>query len=106
MEEYLQKTLQINVNIKAAQKIGTKTCLIELNNQCEKFKIMVNKNKLRNYIAERVFINEDMTKVESIIQGKPRKNGKEEGKKVKLDYQKLSIDGQKCTWCKKTSLSV
>lgn len=62
---------------------------------------MKTKNKLSKLQNLKVFINEDMSKEERVIQGKIRKKAKEEnasGKNVKLGFQKLIINNEKWTW--------
>ncbi|KAK9679278.1 hypothetical protein QE152_g40149 [Popillia japonica] len=62
---------------------------------------MQNKAKLREYREGRIYINDDMTKEEREIQGRIRRKAKEErtkGKKVKIRFQKLIVEGEQWSW--------
>lgn len=47
-ENIVKKHLNIDVNIKSARKIGSKTCRVELQNTKDKMNIIKNKSKLKN----------------------------------------------------------
>lgn len=101
VEDILKKYLEIQVEIKTVKQLGPKTCLIELKNTDDKIKIMQNKAKLREYREGRIYINDDMTKEEREIQGRIRRKAKEErtkGKKVKIRFQKLIVEGEQWSW--------
>lgn len=103
MNTFVKKELDIDINVRSARKLGQKTCLLELDNIDEKYRVMQNKSKLRNIRTERIYINDDMTKTERDIQGTIRKIAKQEkikGKKVIIGYQKLVIDEQEWKWNK------
>lgn len=103
LKNFLGKQLEIEVDVKSAMKLGTKTYLVELDNANDKIKVMKNKNKLRTYQEGTIYINDDMTKSEREVQGKIRKVAQEEkkkGKKVKIGYQKVTIDDQEWKWSK------
>lgn len=64
---------------------------------------MKNKHKLKNLKGEKIFINEDLTIDERRKQNKIRNMAKtfmEEGKKVKLGYNKIIVDGEEWRWNK------
>uniref|UniRef100_A0A6P7GZJ8 Uncharacterized protein PF11_0207-like n=1 Tax=Diabrotica virgifera virgifera TaxID=50390 RepID=A0A6P7GZJ8_DIAVI len=70
--------MEIEVKIKNAYKLGIKTCLIELEDQEDKIKVMKNKSKLKNYKEEKVYINNDTTMREREIQKTIRMIAREE----------------------------
>lgn len=101
MKYFMEQELNINVEIKKAIKLGEKTCLIELDNQTEKKKIMQNKNKLKNKKDGKIYINDDLSKKDRNIQKQirtiaiqERKNGKE----TRIGYRKLYIDSEEWKW--------
>lgn len=101
MENFMEEKLNIDIKIKSVKKLGNKTCLIELENENEKVKVMKNKSKLRRNKREKIFINDDMSKEERLIQGKIRKKAQEEknkGKTVRIGFQKLVIDNEEWRW--------
>lgn len=100
---FLNKSLGVEVDVKAVRKLGERICLVELENVTSKVTVMKNKSKLRDYKAERVFINDDLTKNEREIQGRIRSMAQEErkkGKVVKIGFQKIYIDGKEWRWNK------
>lgn len=89
--------------MKRARKLNQTTCLVELFTLEDKVQIMSKKGKLRNHKSKRIFINDDMSKEERIIEGKLREKAKSEralGKTVKQGFHKLIIDGQVWKWAK------
>ncbi|XP_050516355.1 calcium-binding and coiled-coil domain-containing protein 2-like [Diabrotica virgifera virgifera] len=93
VENIIKNTIQININVKTAHKIGRKVCLIEINNEDEKEQIMKNKYKLKELQQEKVYINHDMTTKEREKNKQIRKMAKEEelkGNKVKIGYNKIN----------------
>lgn len=101
IESFIKQELDVEVDIKRGKKLGPKVCLIELNEMEDKIKIMRNKSKLRNNRNAKIFINDDLSKAERIIQSKIRNRMKEErktGKNVKMRQQKLIIDGVIWNW--------
>uniref|UniRef100_A0A6P7G1T5 Tropomyosin beta chain-like n=1 Tax=Diabrotica virgifera virgifera TaxID=50390 RepID=A0A6P7G1T5_DIAVI len=86
VQDFLCNALKVETKIKSARKIGSKSCLIELENATDKEEIMKNKGKLRDIKGKEIYINDDMDKNERMIQGKIRTKAKEaklEGKNVK-----------------------
>lgn len=103
IEDFMRKEMNIQVNIEEAVKIGRETCLIRMKNAQEKETVMQNKSKLRSLKEHRVFINSDLTKEELKIQKDIRERAKVErlkGKDVKVQYNKLIIDGKLWKWNK------
>lgn len=103
MENFMEQTIGVKIQVKDAIKIGPKTCKIELNHFQDKQKIMENKNKLKLH-RDRIFINNELTKNELEIQRKVIQIAKEEknnGKIVKIGYQKVYIEGKEWRWDKK-----
>lgn len=102
VEDFMESTLQVKVNTKAVIKLSDVTYLVELTKPTDKMKIMKNKNKLKN-ISPKIFINDDMNRIEREIQGKIRKQAKDEkekGNKVKIGFQKLLVDDEVWRWDK------
>uniref|UniRef100_A0A6P7FL47 Uncharacterized protein LOC114331530 n=1 Tax=Diabrotica virgifera virgifera TaxID=50390 RepID=A0A6P7FL47_DIAVI len=101
MKTFLDNELGVQVTVAHAKKLGSKTCLIKLSNESEKYNVMKNKIKLRGYRQGKIYINEDMSKKERDIQGQIRIKAKEErskGKKVKVRFQKMIIDNEEWIW--------
>lgn len=105
MENMFEKEMQIKVDVKAAHKLGERTCLIELEKEREKELIMNNKHKLKDLRSERIYINHDMTKMEREKAKEIRKTAKQEmekGKKVKIGYNKIVVEGTSWRWNRNT----
>lgn len=105
ISRFMKENLDTEIKIKAARKIGTKTCVVTLYNELEKEKVMREKIKLRNVEGEKIYINDDLTKKEkekqrTIIQ--IAKEAKEKNKNVKVGYNKVTIDGVVWRWNKST----
>ena len=104
MEGFLNQNLQINIIPKAVTKIGEKACVIELENDTDKRKIMINKSKLKS-LKDLVFIKEDLTKNEKEKQKQIRqftREEKEKGNEVKIGYNKVIVDGEEWRWNSRT----
>lgn len=102
---FLKQSLNVDIKPKLVNKIGEKTCVIELEGEEDKMEIMKNKTKLKNYKQMKVFINEDLTKQEREKQKQIRqmaRNEIEKGNVVKLGYSKLVINGQEWRWNRST----
>lgn len=103
VENFLNKTLQLRMDIKGAKKLGEKVCMVQLKNETDKRTIMMNKAKLKGIKEPRVFIDDDMSKEEREIQVKIRNKAKEEkaaGKTVKIGFQKLIVGENTWIWNK------
>ncbi|XP_050499267.1 uncharacterized protein LOC126879936 [Diabrotica virgifera virgifera] len=101
MENFMEKELQVSVDVNGARKIGENTVIVELNSVKNKIEVMKNKSKLKTKKDERIYINDDMSKEERIIQKEIRSKAMVErhnGKNVKIGYQKLIINGEIWTW--------
>lgn len=99
-KNFIEKELGVEIRIESAIKLAEKTCLIELNSKTDKMVIMNNKSKLRAQ-KNKIYINDDMTKEERKVQAIVRKIAKEErakGRKVKISFQKLTMDGEIWYW--------
>ncbi|CAG9831357.1 unnamed protein product [Diabrotica balteata] len=68
VENFLEKELQVSVDVNGVRKIGENTALVELNSVKNKIEVKKNKKKLKNKTDERIYINDDMSKEEIIIQ--------------------------------------
>ncbi|KAK4877528.1 hypothetical protein RN001_010034 [Aquatica leii] len=99
----LVRKQQEQFNVKDAITLGTNVCLVKLENDKDKEKIMINKTKLGKIPTKKIYIIDDLTKTE---RGKPnqlRKKAAEEkknGENVKLEYNKITIDGVVWKWNK------
>ena len=100
--ELLEKELHIHCPIKAVSIIKAKEkapiIIAELENYTDKERIMKNKNKLK---GKEIYIDNDSTKEERNVQAIIRKKAKEEecqGKKVKIFYNRLLVNGKNFKW--------
>lgn len=101
MERLFEKQLQVRIEVKDAIKLGEKTCMVQLRNEKDKELVMGNKFKLQRLKNERIYINNDMTKMEREKMKEIRriaKQEKEKGKQVKIGYNKIEIDGIVWRW--------
>jgi hypothetical protein len=101
IENFLKEHVKTDTKAKAVTKIAEKTYVIELENENDKKKVMQNKSKLKDYKAERVYINDDLTKEERDKQRQIRLMAQEEkgkGRAVKTGYNKVTIDGIEWKW--------
>lgn len=101
MKSMLTRALDVDIEIKSALKLGEKTCVIQLENETEKEKIMENKNKLKDFKEGTIYINHDLTVQEKKMQGEIRKmavEAKEKGKSVKQGFRTITIDGKTWRW--------
>lgn len=100
VEKFIEKELGATIKVESARKLGTKTCLVELNSRSDKTVIMSNKSKLRNH-GEEIYINDDLTKEERQVQARIREIAREEsakGKIVKIGFRKITIGEETWTW--------
>jgi len=101
MCNFINTHLGVTVEIKETRKLGEKTCLIELENEQEKVKIMENKGKLKNFKEEKIYINNDLMKQDRVKQIRKRvKEAIENRKQVKVGYSKITIDENEWIWNK------
>lgn len=101
MEKFIQQKLEMSVPVQTAYKIGPKMCIIKLQSFEDKIQLMKNKMKLRNMRGDRIFINNDLSRKEREIDKQIRKRAeaeKNQGKTVKIGYQKLTIEGKEWKW--------
>lgn len=101
IEGFLRQTLDVEVTIRTAYKIGEEKCVIEVESWEKKLEIMRNKFKLNRLTSERVYIDHDLTVMERGIQAKIREQAGEmrkSGKRVKVGYQKLICDSKLLKW--------
>lgn len=96
----IEKALGVDVTVTEAYKVGknqeNKIIIAKIENTKQKTLVMTNKNKLK---GTKIIIENDLTKKELEIQRDIRliaKEEREQGKQVKVGYQKLIINGQ--TW--------
>jgi len=103
MENFLDKELNVKMQLNAVRKLGNRICLMEFARESDKIRVMQNKSKLKGMKGQVVYINDDLTKQEREIQEKVRNMAKEErqrGKTVKEGFQKLVIDNETWMWDK------
>lgn len=88
-------------HIKTEGKEGREVVIVEMEDWQAKEKIMKEKNKLR---GRNIFIDHDMTKEEREVQRKLREMARGEkgkGKRVKIGYRKIIIEGKVFVWNEK-----
>lgn len=98
IELFIKTNLDVEVKIQKARKLANGMYWIQMGNTDDKYMVMKNKSKLR---GQKIYINEDMSKEQREIQKKIEIHAKEErkdGKKVKIGYKKLIINGEKWNW--------
>lgn len=101
IENMIENHLGLKTDIKKAQKIGIKTCVIELNEEEQKSIILQNKNKLKKIRTEKIWITEDLTQGEKEKMKALRELAKDmrnEGRTVKIGYNKITVDGTEWRW--------
>lgn len=107
MENLIKKHVKVDVEIYSAHKLGKATCLVKMNNNQDKTKVMQNKNRLRNLKEQKVYINHDLTEDEMSMQKTIRERAQEEkrrGKQTKTGYGKIEIDGVLWKWNKERKM--
>lgn len=101
MEKFIENGIKVIAGVKAAHKLGPNTCLVELEGKEDKKQIMQNKRILKDRSNEKIYINDDLTPEERdvarIIRG-VAKEEKKNGKRVKIGYEKISIDDKWFKW--------
>lgn len=84
--------------MKMEGKEGREVVIVGIEDWQAKEKIMKEKSKLR---GRNIFVDHDMTKEEREVQRKMRERArrkKEEGKKVKIGYRKITVEGKVYIW--------
>lgn len=101
LEQFLKQNLKVDVGIVRMHKINPKMWMARVESFDKKIEILTNKHKLRDGTYKRVYINSDLTEQERAIQKKIRERAdkeKSEGKRVKVGYQRLTMDGKRWNW--------
>jgi hypothetical protein len=97
VEEWLERKIGVKVDVKKALKIDKDKMMLAKRESWEhKKKIMLNKSKLKERKGERMYIDDDLTNEEG-KQKKLREVDREErdrGKRVKVGYKKIQINGE------------
>jgi hypothetical protein len=105
VEEWLEREIGVKVNVKEAFKINKdRMMLAKIENWEQKKNIMLSKSKLKEKKGERMYIDDDLTKEERETQKKLRELAREEkdrGKRVKIGYRKIHINGDWFRWDKR-----
>nr|CAI5854192.1 unnamed protein product [Callosobruchus analis] len=100
INDFFKTHLQVDTQIANVFKIRSDTCVVKMKNAEEKDKVMKNKHKLKS-LADKVYINDDLTENERKKQAEIRKMAKammSEGKDVKIGYSKIMVDGIEWRW--------
>ncbi|KAI4466143.1 hypothetical protein MML48_3g00011099 [Holotrichia oblita] len=103
INKFIAENIGIEATIKAVNKVGGTTCIVELIDEETKTEIMRNKAKLRNMEIEKIYINEDLTRKDRDKQRQLRIRAQEErgkGNIVKVGYNKLIINEKEWRWNK------
>ena len=99
IRQFLKTELDVNAEVSNSHKISNNSMYVtKCSSMSEKLSLMKNKHKLYN---KKAFINDDYTKNELVIQKKLREIAAEErkqGKKVRVGYKKIQVDGEWKTW--------
>lgn len=102
VENMMKSNLELNIDIKEVVILETKReqkmIVVKMENMEDKKKVMKAKNKLK---GKNIYIEDDMTKEERMVQYELRKsarNIRKTGKEVKIGFQKLIIDGERQYW--------
>lgn len=106
VRNFIEQSLALEVQVKAAHKLGERTCLVELQNRQDKENIMKNKHKLRYLEGNKVFLGNDLTVEERMMQQQIRIRAREErkgGKTVRVGFSRLIINGEEWKWNRNTN---
>lgn len=102
VEEFLSKEVKVNVKLIEAYKIGRhegkQPIIAKVQSWKQKADVMSNK---RNLKGKKIYIDNDLTVKEMIIQKKIREVANEEvkmGSKVRIGYQKVIINNKLYEW--------
>lgn len=101
LEQFLQQNIKVDVRIIELHKINTRMLIAKVESFDKKIEILANKHKLKQGTCRGVYINSDLTKQERAIQKKIRERAdkeKREGRRVKVGYQRLTMDGKRWNW--------
>lgn len=105
IENFFKKNLGVETKIKKINKIRSENeysiTVVEMETWDMKQRVMKNKNKLK---GSHMYIENDLTVEERKIQAQIRaiaKREKEKGKKVKVGYKKITINGEEYDWNQK-----
>lgn len=101
LERFLYDNLQVQTEIKEVHRINQRLWMARVGSFEGKIEIMKNKYKLKNGDNKKIYINSDLTEQERKIQkrlGEMADEKRKEGKRVKVGYQRLTMDGKKWMW--------
>lgn len=101
MQNFIKQELGIQAKICRASRINDRMCTIEMQMFEDKMKILRAKSKLRNKREDQIYIDCDYTLKEIDMQKNLREIAARErknGKKVKMGYNFLIINGTKRKW--------
>jgi hypothetical protein len=100
VEEWLEREIGVKVNVKKIDK--DKMMLAKIESWEQKKNNMLNNSKLKERTGERMYIHDDLTNEERKTQKKLREVSREErGKRVKIKYRKIQINGERFMWDKR-----
>ncbi|KAK9692846.1 hypothetical protein QE152_g34873 [Popillia japonica] len=101
VQKFIENKIGVKSEVKEVEKIGDgKNIRVTLENLETKHMILKNKSKLR---GSKYYIDSDLTDQELKIQKTLRviaKNEKEKGKRIKVGFQKIIMDGKTMIWDK------
>lgn len=100
LQSWIEKELGVIVGVEEMYEVNGKL-IAKIKTWEEKRKIMLNKSKLRSKMGSKVFIDDDLTVKERVIQKKIRVIANAErnkGNEVKVGYKKLRINGKLWMW--------
>lgn len=100
-ENVIKESLQIEAKIEEVNKINADMWVAKTESFGKKMEILKNKHRLRNSTYKKVFITSDLTELERKVQKIVRERAereKNEGKRTKIGYQKIMIEGKTWVW--------
>lgn len=102
IKTFLQEEIDVNTDIEDAYKVGKqepKPIIIKFKSFDGKMEVLQQKKKL---LQQQIYLDSDLTLEEQKIQAEIRKvarTEKDKGKRTRVGYQKIEIEGKKYKWC-------
>lgn len=100
IEQFIQNNLGVQVELTQVEQLKSDMVLIKTRDMHSKIEILKNKGKLRS-THRAVFIQQDMTYNERVIQGKLFRRVREErerGNEARIYYRKIIVNGRVFKW--------
>lgn len=101
IETFLKEKVEVDVKIETVRRLNDKICLIGMKKVEEKIDILKNKNRLRNYKEQTIFIASDLTYKEREMQRFIRERAaveRKNGNNVKIGYNYIIVQNIKWRW--------